>query len=451
MGSRRAYAFLIVAFSMIVAAVLACGHKNNGKPIDAPGTGCTLLPLGPTCTTPGQCCSGNCDPMMHICTMGACAAQGSSCNGGADCCSASCVNNVCGASCAADANPCTQNGECCSGQCGSNGACTPLAGCLATGNPCTQGGTGSAGCCSGNCNASDHCGPSSYCIQNSDSCTSDSQCCGGLCTVQAGNTVKTCTQPSVGGTNCTGVDGSVCNDCGGCCSRLCLVYAPTGTKICQPAEGCHIDGDICYSANDCCGGPNSGLPGQGHVQCVKQNASDPVGICRNPMSCAPEGAVCHYLTVQQCGNSSSRNDCCDNLGNKNGQCLLDALGIPRCFGLGSGCQMAGSGCSNSLDCCNGNPCVFNGSGFACSGSACVQAGSGCSQTADCCNGQTCIFQAGQITGTCGGGTMNCQQLGQDCNSSMPCCANEGTCTNVATGSACGASQTTGCTCQNAIF
>ena len=29
--------------------------------------------------------------------------------------------------------------------------------------------------------------------------------------------------------------------------------------------------------------------------------------------------------------------------------------------------------------------------------------------------------------------------------------NEGTCTDVATGSACGATQTTGCTCQNVIF
>jgi hypothetical protein len=243
----------------------------------------------------------------------------------------------------------------------------------------------------------------------------------------------------------------LCTDCGGCCSRLCEVYAPTGVKICQPAEGCHVNGDLCHTADDCCGGPDSGVPGAGNVMCLKDNPTDPVGVCRNPMSCNPEGNVCHYQTYKTCGNSSARADCCNGLGANAGVCQLDALGVPRCYGFGSGCQMAGSSCAFSGDCCNGNPCLPNGSGYTCGSGSCQMMGSGCTQTSDCCNGATCVFQTGGSAGTCGSAGSGCQQLGQMCNSSMPCCANDGNCTDLATGSACGSAQTTGCTCQGTIL
>jgi hypothetical protein len=424
---------------LLFVGVVACGHKHGNTP-DA----------SHPCQTFGQGCAGNADCCSMLCDMATmtcdangatCGQNGASCSANTDCCSVSCVGNVCQTTCTADNGSCSQNGECCGGTCGSNGKCTPLnATCSTDGNPCSASGT----CCSGFCNTAGKCGPSSFCTQNGDACGHDAECCGGLCTIAAGATIGTCTQPSVGSTNCTGLDGQVCNDCGSCCSRLCEVYAPTGVKICQPAEGCHVDGDICRSNADCCGAAGTGLPGAGHVQCLKANSTDPVGICRNPMSCAPEGAVCHFQNFSTCGNSSSRNDCCDNLGNQNGQCKLDVLGIPRCFGLGTSCQQAGQNCATSLDCCMGTPCV-NGK---CGATTCVNSNGQCSQTADCCNGATCVFQAGMTVGTCGM-TGTCQQLGQTCNSTTPCCMGQGTCTDVASGAAC--STSTGCTCQNPIF
>ena len=64
--------------------------------------------------------------------------------------------------------------------------------------------------------------------------------------------------------------------------------------------------------------------------------------CHN--SCQPEGDVCHYKNYSTCGNSSARNDCCGAPGNS-GVCKLDVLGVPRCYGLGTMCVMAGNNCS----------------------------------------------------------------------------------------------------------
>jgi hypothetical protein len=319
--------------------------------------------------------------------------------------------------------------------------------CKTNGNPC--GGAGE--CCSSFCNASGHCGPSSFCTQNGDACAHDTECCGGICTIPAGGTLGTCTHPTIGSTNCSaGIDGTVCTSCNGCCSRLCEVYAPTGVQICQPAQGCRVDGDLCRSSADCCGGQGTGLPGDGHVQCIKQNATDPVGICRNPLSCNPEGDVCHYKNYMTCGNSSARNDCCGGVGNS-GVCQLDALGVPRCYGLGTMCKMTGQYCSNTLDCCNGSPCVPDGMGhLVCGASMCVNTNGLCTQTADCCNGSTCVFMPGATTGHCGAaGT--CQLQGQACSASMPCCSGAGVCTDTTTSMPCGATQTTGCTCYSGIF
>jgi hypothetical protein len=309
---------------------------------------------------------------------------------------------------------------------------------------------GGEACCSGLCNSAGKCGPSSYCTQNGDACAHDAECCGGLCNIAQGASVGTCAQPTGGATLCTGLDGAVCNGCGDCCSRLCEVYQPTGVKICQPAEGCKVNGDICYSNSDCCGAAGTGLPGDGNVTCEKTNPTDPVGICRNPISCNPEGDVCHYQQYMTCDNSSARADCCGAPGSMSGVCKLDALGVPRCYGL-TACQQAGQACADSSDCCNGVPCVPNGSGgLVCGAGTCVMMGDQCTQTADCCNGATCVFQAGEQYGTCGA-SGSCQQLGQDCSTSMPCCSGAGSCTETMTGSACGATETTGCTCQSSIF
>jgi hypothetical protein len=440
----------------VFAFAFACGNKNGTKG-DAPpvGDGSDDAALGPdaalchqfgdTCTGNAECCSNLCNGMGKCDFVQTCGGSGSACTLNTDCCAISCVGSLCGSSCVADNQTCTVDGECCSGKC--NGTCTPLNGsCKTSGNPCTAG----TDCCSGLCNPQGLCGNASYCVQNGDACGKDGDCCGGICTKSAGAMLGICSQPAPGATNCSaGVDGSLCTDCGGCCSRLCQVYPPTGVKICQPAEGCRIDGDICYTDSDCCGAAGSGLPGDGNVICSRDNPGDPVGVCRNPTGCDPEGDVCHYKNYATCGNSSARNDCCGAPGNS-GVCQLDALGVPRCFGLGTMCKDSGQQCAFSGDCCNGLPCIPNGAGgFVCGTTACQMNGSMCTNSSDCCNGTTCVFMPGQPYGTCGGMT-TCALDGQDCNDTTPCCAGE-TCNVTGTDMLCPAGMQTGCTCFTPIF
>jgi hypothetical protein len=176
-------------------------------------------------------------------------------------------------------------------------------------------------------------------------------------------------------------------------------------KICQPANGCHVNGDLCRSDYDCCGAAGSGEPGAGNGSCVFMTGQT-IGICRNPIGCNPEGNVCHYTkdASYQCTTSSSRNDCCSAPGNS-GVCKLDALGIPRCFG-GGACHAAGAACAYSGDCCGGLPCVPNPAGasppFVCGATLCQPKAAGCTIDGDCCAGLVCNKPPGSASGTCGG-------------------------------------------------
>jgi hypothetical protein len=419
-GPNRFMSLRLGILALFALCMAACGGgKKTGGGADASHP-CGVY--GTSCTTGDMCCSNTCDP-QGACSANptVCAMAGFSCSANTDCCSVSCINSVCSdKQCTADGASCSNDGECCGGSC-TNGTCAPLnASCKTDGNPCT----GNTDCCSSLCNANHVCGASSYCVQDGDACAHDDECCGDLCDIMPGHTVGVCNHPMPGSTLCSaGVDGTVCSGCGDCCSRLCETYAPTGVKICQPAEGCRVNGDICHTTSDCCGAAGTGLPGDGNVVCLKEHDTDPVGVCRNPQSCNPEGDVCHYQNYQTCGNSSARNDCCSAVGNS-GVCQLDALGVPRCYGLGSGCQMQGSACAFSGDCCDGAPCVPDQNGVLHCGGGCVQMGSACTATADCCNGQTCIFTSGQEFGTCGSsgsGSSSCSQEGQSCAQNGDCC------------------------------
>jgi hypothetical protein len=435
----------------VVVCAFACGNKNGAKN-DAPG-GDGDAPLGPDaalCHQFGDHCTGNADCCSNLCNATGtcdfkqtCGGSGSACTVNTDCCAVSCVGSQCRSTCTADNQTCSVDGECCSGKC--NGTCAPLnPSCKTDGNPCTS----ANDCCSSLCTPSGTCGNASYCVQNGDACSKDGDCCGGICTKSGGAMLGTCSQPSTGATNCSaGVDGTLCSGCGDCCSRLCEVYPPTGVKICQPAEGCRIDGDLCYQDSDCCGATGSGLPGAGNVVCLRQNAGDPVGVCRNPVGCDPEGDVCHYKDYSTCGNSSARNDCCGAPGNS-GVCELDSLGVPRCYGI-TACVDSGAHCAFSGDCCNGLPCVPDGTGnFVCGQSACQMNGQTCTNSSDCCNGTTCVFVPGMPYGTCGGMT-TCALDGQSCSDTNPCC--DGNCNVTGTGTACPAGMETGCTCFTPIF
>jgi hypothetical protein len=238
------------------------------------------------------------------------------------------------------------------------------------------------------------------------------------------------------------VDGTVCGGvlspdagiptCGGaCCSRLCAPYGPTGVLVCQPASGCHIEGDLCQSSADCCGGAGSGTPGAGLVQCVI-NPGSTLGACRSPTggsdaghSCLPNGDVCK-LSTMSCSKSC---DCCAGNCETQDTCKPDNLGIPRC--ANAQCANAGGVCSSSADCCNGLPCVPNpnagdgGAEFVCYTSSCVPACGACTVNADCCSGETCNIAQGSVSGTCGpcggGDAGTCALYGQGCTSPSDCC------------------------------
>jgi hypothetical protein len=240
---------------------------------------------------------------------------------------------------------------------------------------------------------------------------------------------------------------------------LCAPFGPTGVKVCQPASGCHVNGDLCRKDSDCCGAKGTGLPGDGNVVC-EIATGQAVGICRNPRSCNPEGNVCHFKNYA-CSISSARNDCCAAVGNS-GVCQLDPLGVPRCYGLGNMCRKAGETCASNADCCNHVPCIPDAMGqLRClegapdaGGPVCSPLGGACSITGDCCTGYICIEAPGSTSGKCGvytppppstpdaatpppydGGSVGCALYGQACKTTADCCGGI-PCTPSGTGSFC---------------
>jgi hypothetical protein len=444
---RHAWVYLVSALTLVLAAVMAdgCGGSSDvnvgdgGSEGGLSNGGCGVA--GAQCSTGTDCCSGTCDS-QNQCYGGAavCGAAGAACKVGTDCCSQSCTNGKCGsASCTPDDAACTTSAQCCGGNCAS-GKCVPLSTtCKTSGNPCTQ----NSDCCSTYCSAG-LCQNPSYCVQSGDVCSASQGCCSQTCNIASGATLGTCGAAPTGASFCNGgIDGTVCGACNDCCSRLCAPYANTGVDICQPANGCHVDGDLCTQDSDCCGGesPDSGIPGAGNVTCQKQ-AGATIGICRNPTGCNPEGDVCHYQNYA-CSISSARNDCCGAPGNS-GACQLDKNGVPRCLAIG--CQQSGAACAFDSDCCNGVPCVpagpggslicgTGGSGADGGAPTCVPTNGPCTVTGDCCNGLTCNVPPGSTQGTCGAppppppgvdaGTAadggSCAFFGQACLQTSDCC------------------------------
>ena len=489
---------------------------------------------GTTCAANAECCTGTCTNGM--CAI-ACFSDGDACKVATDCCSLSCTNGKCAPACVSDNQPCTVGGTaCCSTQCvvatgdggsATQGKCKPLnPTCATAGNACTVitppppvpdaglkldvGPRPEAGtvpiitCCSGQCIAGKCAAPSqvSFCTQVGDICFKDSECCTGACAgITATKPAGTCA--AITGSNCL-VDGITCAGCNGCCSSFCAPFGMSGPNVCQPASGCHVEGDLCHKDTDCCGGDPAQIgkiPGAGLVKCEPDPTYPQIGRCSKPNasncppglncgnSCVPEGAACHYKGNGGCPSNSTRNDCCAAPGNS-GMCKLDKLGIPRCYGLGA-CVPAGGDCASSADCCNNLPCVPDAAGhLKCGAAPCVPQGGVCTTTADCCAGMPCIVPPGSLAGICGpppppppgDGPLKtdgpkppdlgplpdgykvpdkaippdqklptCALYGQGCSTTMPCCPNQGDCRRpYPTATLCTAGATD-CTCFNPII
>src|SRR5579859_2151085 len=263
-GARMKFRHWLYRAALLTVA--SCGGSTSGSfPGGDASVGTPCGVTGSACQSGSQCCSATCDPNGTCAsTIGRCVAAGGTCASGTDCCSLSCSGGVCGGSCVSDNQPCTGSGSCCSGTC-SNGACQPMNNsCKTAGNACG----GNDECCSKFCSGGTCALTPGWCIQTGDICSNPVDCCGGICDVAPGSTLGKCSPPPSGATYCNGgVDGTVCDACNGCCSRLCAPYPTTGVKICQPASGCHVNGDLCRKTSDCCGAPGTGLPGDGNVVC----------------------------------------------------------------------------------------------------------------------------------------------------------------------------------------
>jgi hypothetical protein len=451
------------------------GDGSSGTLCAAPGVACAQS---------AECCSNLCLGGVCVPSIGACASSAAPCAVATDCCTGACVNGSCSAAqCVSLGDPCPTSGNsCCTDTC-VNGTCAPIGGgsadggvgggCTTAGNTCASG----AQCCSGLCSNGTCNIASSYCTQTGDICFHAADCCGGVCNSPNASAVSptnpgTCgVPPSVGGVNCSGVDGTLCDPtqvgcAAGCCSHLCAPFGPTGITICQQAQGCHVEGDLCLKNADCCGGesPDSGILGAGLVVCTIP-AGSTIGYCTTPTGsngggsvCVPEGDVCHYTSNTgdggySCSSSSARSDCCGDQRPKFLACQLDKLGVPRClaYGLSDGgtdaCRQTGSTCATAGDCCDGQPCVPDSTGqLVCASSACIPTTGACTSTADCCAGITCVVPPGATQGTCAsiappppppsdggapsdsgggssdsGGGLGCAQIGQSCTA-LPCCA-----------------------------
>jgi hypothetical protein len=494
---------ILVATAVIfgMGAFQACSCNNSGMgdggdngdggaTEDLSGTvmpsgdgGCTAS--GQACVSSGSCCSGSCNG--KVCVAAMCGADGAACKLATDCCKLNCdTNGTCSTTqCISDGQACTAGGAaCCSTQCVS-GKCMPLSTtCKTAGNTCG----GDAECCGKVCTGGICASPSSvsYCTQPGDICFFDNDCCTGVCVGGGMGKAGTCATITTG---CE-VDGTVCNGCTGCCSSFCAPFGISTTKICQPASGCHVTGDLCHVNSDCCGGDPTQIgtiPGAGLIKCIPVTGFPSIGVCTDPnpancpsgqscgSACVPEGDICHFKGNGGCSSNSIRNDCCGAMGNK-GQCKLDSLGVPRCYGLTT-CVMAGGSCASSADCCNNLPCVPDSMGHLHCGAMCVMQNGVCTTTADCCTGLTCIVPPGSLQGTCtnptqpppDGGVADlagvdlagsdlaqpppmCALYGQSCTTTTGCCANQGSCLSpFASGSMPCAAGEMDCTCYNPLM
>src|SRR5690606_26290959 len=312
---------------------------------------CSCASAGDDCLSGSDCCSGECNTETKTCALvlGTCFQTDTPCGSPVECCSLSCVDGLCSdVQCVQDTAECETDGQCCSGQCVDN-ACKPinLGQCSSAGNPCLGGGD----CCSGLCSDEGYCSiGSSYCVQQNDICSADSECCQGVCTKASGASVGYCSTQTSPGTRCGSkkLAGEICSgDCSECCSRTCAPYGPSGVTICQQPTGCRTDGELCQTANDCCGGnPDSTVPGAGTAQCVKVNAGDEVGRCKVG-ACNPDGAICgspEAGTAACDGSLSAPNGmkCCGTKqagwsGTSEDACTVDTLLVPRCSTIIGGC------------------------------------------------------------------------------------------------------------------
>ena len=390
------------------------------------GRAAECLEIGASCRARDACCEGVCIDDICVARTPACGAENEACLGPRDCCSSHCVGERCAATCTDDDAACSANEDCCSGFCEADVCKSQNQICRTSGNSCED----DEECCSGLCLAGRCDINSSFCSQSGDICAGDDECCSGTCTLSDQGYLGSCAPAPSGPSFCNaGVAGALCDSCNDCCSRLCVPFGSLGTQVCQQAQGCRQTGELCRNDEECCGGDSAAaLPGSGNVSCEKASGED-FGICRNAMSCSPEGNVCH-IQDYACSVSAASNKCCAADGSE-AECVLDAQGVPRCLGLGTACRAEDEPCAFDLDCCQGR-CLPNSAGeLRCQDSEqCQSEGDFCTSTADCCPGTLCQRSREEAFGLCSSvSAALCSLSGQACGGEYPDCCGQASCEN----------------------
>lgn len=240
---------LVIGGGVIVAGGIAAGvAAGSGGGGDDGGDN------PPQCRDNGETCNDDCCEGLECLSGVCCSPDGNSCSSNAECCSASCINGLCG-QCADIGGSCGSNSDCCTGlSCDASTCkdCTQGTSCSVDGD-CCSGFRCESGSCEVNpcppgenfCNdpgEPDNCPIGQVCAPDCESCT---------CPADA-----PCSTPG-GSEGCA--DPLVCaEDCSGC-------VCPLGAACDVPGEmgGCGL-GEVCNDLCECacaCDQPETPCPG----------------------------------------------------------------------------------------------------------------------------------------------------------------------------------------------
>lgn len=364
-----------------------------------------------------------------------CTVKGSSCATSAECCTSNCaVQGDGGKACADPITLCKQPGtacalgnECCTGSC-TGGSCSNIL-CAADGLSC-----GNANdCCSQNCVPDGTGGGVCKTLSptgkptSGNPCTSNGDCATGWCN----NGV--CANPSF----CT-VNGDICSTDVQCCGGSCVKAAGASVGYCGTAAASGTPN--CVTAGNSCGlGADAGAADAGGTLCDQACCSRSCGpyitgafVCEPASGCKPTGEICAN-TNDCCGGPQGKVTCSKAAGAAFGRCTNNT----GCTPPGGTCKTGDvTSCSVANNCCEpvyadggavGNSYCNNAPGNCCRQDAlgiprCLQIasdctanppppGTACSTSADCCN-LPCV------NGACGS---TCVGTGGACTSTSDCC------------------------------
>ena len=128
----------------------------------------------------------------------------------------------------------------------------------------------------------------------------------------------------------------------------------TGVKVCQRANGCHIDGDLCRKDSDCCGGKGSMAPGDGNVNLRDLPQGLPWDFVETRPAVTPR-ATSAITRTTPARSPARATTAAEPRGTRTPASSTPSVS-PRCHALDK-CVEAGGVCAFTGDCCNASPCV----------------------------------------------------------------------------------------------